>query len=118
MIRIKRVYDPPDPADGARILAERLWPRGVKKEALKLDAWAREAAPSTELRKWFKHDPSKWEEFTDRYRAELDAHPEAWLPVIAAARKGRVTLLFSSHDEEHNNVAALKAYIESKLSGK
>jgi uncharacterized protein YeaO (DUF488 family) len=116
VIRIKRVYDPPAVSDGTRILAERLWPRGAKKAALKLDDWAREAAPSTELRKWFNHDPAKWDEFKERYRAELDARPEAWQPLIAAARKGPVTLLFSSHDAEHNNVVALKSYLEAKLT--
>ena len=116
MIQIKRAYDPPAKSDGARILVERLWPRGIKKEALKLDAWLKPVAPSTELRKWVNHDPARWTEFQRRYRVELDQHPEAWQPILDAAAKGKVTLLFSSHDAEHNNVVALKSYLE-KQSG-
>lgn len=118
MIQIKRAYDPPAKTDGVRLLVERLWPRGMKKEALKLDGWLKEAAPSTELRKWFSHDPAKWAEFQRRYRAELRQQPEAWLPVLEAARKGTVTLLFSSHDAEHNNVVALKAYVEMRAKAR
>jgi len=114
MIKIKRAYDPSAKADGKRILVERLWPRGIKKEALKLDGWLKDAAPSTELRKWFSHDPAKWPEFQRRYRAELDVHPDAWQPILEAAKTGVVTLLFSSHDAEHNNVVALKAYLEER----
>lgn len=114
MIKIKRAYDPPAKTDGTRILVERLWPRGIKKEALKLDDWLKDAAPSTELRKWFSHDPAKWPEFQRRYRAELDEHPDAWQPLVEAAKAGKVTLLFSSHDTEHNNVVALKAYLEER----
>lgn len=114
MIYIKRVYDPPARTDGTRLLVERLWPRGMKKEAVKLDGWLREVAPGTELRKWFSHDPAKWPEFQKRYRAELARHPEAWQPILDAAKHGDVTLLFSSHDAEHNNVVALKAYLESR----
>lgn len=115
MIQVKRVYEPPEASDGTRILAERLWPRGKKKEALKLDAWNKDVAPSSDLRTWFKHDPGRWEEFQRRYRAELDEHPEAWQPILDAARDGDVTLLFSSRDTEHNNVVALKAYLDEKL---
>ena len=118
MIQIKRVYDPPARTDGVRLLVERLWPRGLKKEAAKLDGWLREVAPSTELRKWFSHDPAKWPEFQRRYAAELDRHPEAWQPILDTARKGDVTLLFSSHDAEHNNVVALKAYLETRAREK
>jgi uncharacterized protein YeaO (DUF488 family) len=114
MIRIKRVYDPSAKVDGVRFLVERLWPRGMKKETAKLDGWLRDAAPSTALRKWFNHDPAKWTEFQRRYRAELDKHPEAWQPILDAAKKSDVTLLFSSHDAEHNNVVALKAYLETQ----
>ncbi|MCG3148229.1 MAG: hypothetical protein PCFJNLEI_01672 [Verrucomicrobiae bacterium] len=114
MIQIKRVYDPPAKVDGIRLLVERLWPRGMKKETAKLDGWLRDAAPSTALRKWFGHDPAKWKEFQRRYRAELDQHPEAWQPILVAASKGRVTLLFSSQDAAHNNVVALKTYLETK----
>ncbi len=115
MIYIKRVYEPPAKSDGIRFLVERLWPRGVKKEDLKIDGWLRDVAPSTELRKWFGHDPSKWEEFRQRYEAELNKHSEAWQPILEAAQKHDVTLLFSSHDTEHNNVVALKTYLDGHL---
>ena len=114
VIQIKRVYDPPAPTDGERILVERLWPRGIKKAALELTHWCKEVAPSTELRKWFSHDPEKWTEFQHRYRAELDQHPEAWQPILDAAKRGKVTLLFSSHDAEHNNVVALREYLDKQ----
>ena len=118
MFALKRVYDPAEPADAARFLVERLWPRGIRKQDLAMEAWLTDVAPSTELRKWFKHDPEKWEEFQRRYAAELDANPDAWAPLQKRARRGRVTLLYSSHDEEHNNAVALKRYLESKLSRK
>ena len=114
MIRLKRVREAATKSDGVRILAERLWPRGVKKAELRLDDWLKEAAPSTGLRKWFNHDPAKWAEFQRRYRAELNSHPDAWQPILEAACKANVTLLFSSHDAEHNNVVALKNYLEAK----
>lgn len=114
-ILIKRVYEAPQASDGRRILVERLWPRGIKKEALHHDAWAREVAPSTALRKWFGHKPEKWAEFERRYRAELDANPEPWREMVAAAKQGPVTLLFSSHDLEHNNAVTLRAFLEAKL---
>jgi uncharacterized protein YeaO (DUF488 family) len=120
MIKIKRVYDPPSKADGRRILVERLWPRGIKKTDLKLDAWLKEVAPSTELRKWFNHTPAKWKEFQRRYRAELVEHPENWKPILGATSEGTITLLFSSHDAKHNNVVALKNFLEGankKTSG-
>jgi uncharacterized protein YeaO (DUF488 family) len=114
MIKIKRVYEPAAHDDGLRFLVERLWPRGVKKENLKLDAWLKHAAPSTELRKWFNHDPGKWKEFQRRYQVELKEHPEAWLPILEAQAKATVTLLFSSHDAEHNNVVALKDFLAKR----
>ncbi|MCL4217316.1 MAG: DUF488 family protein [Candidatus Hydrogenedentes bacterium] len=115
MIYIKRVYEPPAKSDGIRFLVERLWPRGVKKVDLKIDGWIRDVAPSTELRKWFNHDASRWEEFQQRYRAELDEHTDAWHPILETAKKDDVTLLFSSRDTEHNNVVALKAYLDDHL---
>jgi uncharacterized protein YeaO (DUF488 family) len=115
MIRVKRVYDPLDKADGARFLVERLWPRGVKKEKLKTDAWLKDAAPSTELRKWFNHDPAKWRAFQRRYEAELKENREAWAPILVAASKGDVTLLFSSRDAAHNNVLALRTFLEKQM---
>ena len=114
MIKLKRVYDPVANSDGRRFLVERLWPRGVKKTAIKIDAWLKDAAPSTELRKWFNHDPAKWKEFERRYRVELKKNPEAWRPILEAGSQGTVTLLFSSHDTEHNNVVALKRFLEKK----
>ena len=118
MIKLKRVYDERSSTDGVRYLVERLWPRGVKKASLHLDGWVKDIAPSTELRKWFSHDPKKWEEFQRRYFAELDRTPEVWEPILRAARKGTVTFLFSSHDTEHNNAVALRDYIEhNKDSG-
>lgn len=116
MIRVKRVYEPAGRGDGARFLVDRLWPRAVKKEGLRLTAWLKEVAPSGSLRKWFGHDPKRWAEFQHRYRAELDGNPEAWRPLLDAARKGTVTLLFSARDEEQNNAVALKGYLEAKLN--
>jgi uncharacterized protein YeaO (DUF488 family) len=116
MIKLKRVYDKEDSADGVRYLVERLWPRGIKKTSLHLDGWLKDVGPSTELRKWFSHDPEKWEQFKRKYFAELDRAPENCEPILQAARKGAVTLLYSSHDTEHNNAVALKEYIEEKKS--
>jgi len=115
MINVKRVYADDLPNDGARFLVERLWPRGVKKSALRLNAWVKEVGPSTNLRQWFAHDPHKWEEFRRRYFAELDANPGAWEPIFSAAREGNVTLLYSSRDTDHNNALALKEYLQDKL---
>ena len=101
MIRIKRTYDPPTRGDGLRILVERLWPRGITKEALAADAWMKEVAPSTELRRWFGHRVERWEEFRRRYREELSRNPAAWEPILEAERRGTVTLLYSAHDVAH-----------------
>ncbi|MBW7907753.1 MAG: DUF488 domain-containing protein [Kiritimatiellae bacterium] len=116
MIKIKRVYEEAEASDGVRFLVERLWPRGVKKEALKMEAWLKDVAPSTELRKWFSHDPAKWPDFQKRYRAELDKNRDALLPILSAAKKGDVTLLFSSHDEEHNNAVVLQEYAKKRAA--
>ena len=118
MIRIKRAYELPKVEDGARILVDRLWPRGVKKEQLLLDSWLRDVAPTDDLRKWFSHDPAKWEEFRRRYCAELEEKPEAWQPVVEAAREGKVTLLFAARDTDHNNAVALKGFLEGQMTGK
>ncbi len=112
MIRLKRVYDQAAPEDGIRFLVERLWPRGVTKASLRMDGWLREAAPSDTLRRWFAHDPAKWNEFRRRYRAELAAHPENVAPIREADRQGTVTLIYSSRDADHNNAVALKQYLE------
>ena len=118
MIRLKRVYEGEAPVDGVRYLVERLWPRGVKKESLHFDGWLKAVGPSTELRKWFGHDPEKWPEFRRRYFAELDQATEAWAPIREAASHGTVTLLYSSHDKEYNNAGALKEYIERKIGSR
>ncbi len=109
MIALKRAKEPPARSDGYRVLVERLWPRGVRKEALALDAWAKELAPSTALRKWFAHDPARWAEFKRRYHDELKKQKAA-LQELAAHKK--VTLIFSSHDGEHNNAVALRSELE------
>lgn len=113
MIALKRAYEPATRTDGTRILVERLWPRGIKKADLPLDAWIKDVAPSTGLRQWFSHDPAKWAEFQRRYRAELRAHPEALAPLRAAAHKGQLTLIYSSHDTEHNNAVVLRDLLQS-----
>jgi len=114
-IKVKRVYEPPLVSDGERWLVDRLWPRGLAKEALQLAGWAKEAAPSDALRRWFSHDPSKWEEFLHRYFAELDANPAAWQPILEAMRAGDVTLLYAAQDPKYNNAVALKTYLEKHL---
>ena len=118
MIWIKRVYDPPAKEDGSRFLVERLWPRGMKKEALHMEAWYKDVAPNNELRRWFGHDPAKWKEFQRRYRAELAANRAACQPLLNAAEQGDITLLYSAHDTEHNNAVVLKSYLEEGLTGK
>jgi len=107
-IKLKRAYDPPAPDDGTRILIDRLWPRGVKKTDAAIDEWMKEIAPSTELRKWFGHDPSRWHEFQRRYRSEIRQHREQLDRLRTLAQHGRVTLVFSAHDEAHNDAVVLK----------
>lgn len=112
-IRLKRAYDPPAPGDGFRILVDRLWPRGIKKEDLKLNAWAKDLAPSTGLRKWFAHDPAKWGEFSKRYRAELaEAHAAKIVDGLldSAKRAKTVTLLYGAKDREHNEAVILARF--------
>jgi uncharacterized protein YeaO (DUF488 family) len=118
MLKLKRAYERASREDGQRILVERLWPRGIRKASLQLDAWLKEVAPTTALRQWFSHDPRKWDEFRQRYRAELERHPEVCDPILKAARRGTVTLVYSSHDSEHNNAVALRDYLESRLGRK
>ena len=110
-IQIKRAYEPPAPGDGKRILLDRLWPRGVKKEALALDQWAKELAPSTELRQWFGHDPALWPEFRQRYAVELRPHAELLESLRALARQGTITLVYGAHDEAHNNAVAMREFL-------
>jgi uncharacterized protein YeaO (DUF488 family) len=114
MLKLKRAYEPAAKADGTRILVERLWPRGLSKAKVHVDAWLKEVAPSTDLRKWFGHDPEKWPQFRQRYFRELDARPEAWQPIVSKARRGLVTLIYSSHDTLHNNAVALQEYLQAK----
>lgn len=114
MIRLKRVYDAVSSTDGTRFLVERLWPRGISKARLRVDAWLKAVGPSTALRQWFNHDPDRWDEFRRRYVRELGAQPEAWRPIVSAARRGRVTLVYSSHDTAHNNAVALQAFLQRK----
>lgn len=107
-ISIKRIYEPPARGDGARVLVDRLWPRGVSKEKAKLDLWLKDIAPSAELRKWFAHDPEKWAEFRKRYKAELKENPEAVAALKAFAKKNKhVTLLYGARDETHNEAVVL-----------
>ena len=112
MLKIKRVYESPERDDGVRFLVERLWPRGIKKEELKMKAWLKEVSPSPELRKWYGHDPAKWSEFQKRYRKELKNNSNAWEPILAAAKKGNVTLLYSAKDTERNSALVLKKFLE------
>jgi uncharacterized protein YeaO (DUF488 family) len=114
MIKLKRAYDAASPTDGERLLVERLWPRGLAKAKLKLDGWIREVAPTTELRKWFGHDPAKWRRFRTCYFRELDSRPESWRSIVSVARRGTVTLVYSSRDGEHNNAVALREYLQLK----
>ena len=117
MIRIKRTYDAPARGDGRRILVERLWPRGMKKDQLDTDAWLKDVAPSTELRKWFGHRVERWDEFRRRYRKELDARPDAWEPILKAGRRRNVTLLYSAHDVLHNGALVLRDYLLDRQGG-
>lgn len=112
MVKTKRVYNPASPDDGKRILIDRLWPRGIKKEHTKIDGWLKEIAPSNELRKWFAHDPAKWQDFKKRYINELKKKNEIVQELRAEAKKGMITLLFAAKDVEHNNAVVLKELIE------
>ena len=117
MIKIRRVYETQQAEGDPAFLVERLWPRGFKKEDLKMQSWVKDVAPSQALRKWYTHDVAKWEEFQQRYRAELDAQPQAWQPLLDAARQGDVTLLYSARDTEHNSAMLLKDYLEKRMAG-
>jgi uncharacterized protein YeaO (DUF488 family) len=111
-IRIKRVYDPPDPADGVRVLVDRLWPRGLAKAKAQIDLWLKDVAPSDELRHWFNHDPSKWREFRSRYFRELRQHGDDLSALKKQAGRKRLTLLYAARDEANNNAVALKDFLE------
>ena len=107
-IKLKRSYEKPDAADGARVLVDRLWPRGVSKADAGLDRWMKEIAPSTDLRKWFGHDPARWEEFRRRYTEELHRNADLLAQLRGLARQGPVTLVYSAHDEAHNDAVVLR----------
>jgi uncharacterized protein YeaO (DUF488 family) len=111
MIRVKRVYEPPGPEDGLRVLVDRLWPRGVRKADAKIDVWLRDVAPTADLRRWFDHDPAKWNELLRRYRAELKQRPDAVTLLREKAEGGTVTLVYAARDREHNNAVALAAIL-------
>lgn len=112
-LRIKRVYEPLDKGDGKRILVDRLWPRGMAKAKAGVDLWLKEIAPSTQLRKWFGHDPGKWAEFKKRYRAELEENDEQAALLKEEIKKGTVTLLYGARDEEHNEAIVLREFLGS-----
>ena len=114
-IRCKRIYDQPDETDGFRVLVDRLWPRGINKETARIDLWAKAVSPSSELRKWFAHEPEKYSAFTEEYFAELESNPQtACFPdkIRALLKSGNVTLLYSARDPAHNNAVVLKSWIE------
>jgi uncharacterized protein YeaO (DUF488 family) len=118
MIKIKRIYDQPSAKDGFRILVDRMWPRGLSKARAKVDLWLREIAPSSELRKWYGHDPEKWGEFKNRYFKEIEKKGGELDLIINKAREGPVTFLFSSREEKLNNAVALKQFLEEQLQSK
>lgn len=113
-IQCKRVYEKAEPSDGHRVLVDRVWPRGIKKEDLQADEWRKELAPSSDLRKWFNHDPKRWAAFYQKFHAELEAQREAVESVLNGADGGTLTLLYAAKDEEHNNAVALKMYLEKR----
>ena len=118
MLQLKRAYEPPAPGDGERVLVERLWPRGLTKERAAIDLWMKDVAPSPALRKWFGHDPAKWEQFQQRYFKELREHEDAVEELRRKARRGRVTLVYGARDEEHNAALALKTFLERRRASK
>ena len=112
MIKLKRVYEDPSPQDGLRVLVERLWPRGLSKERAAVDLWLKDVAPSPELRKWFGHDPARWEQFQKRYRQELREKKDAVRLLKQKEKKGTVTLVYAARDEEHNGALVLKLFLQ------
>lgn len=113
-LQVRRIYDPPLPTDGTRVLIDRLWPRGVSKERAALDLWLKDIAPSTELRQWFGHDPARWNGFCQRYRAELDTNPAGVEQLDALTRKGPLTLLFGTRNTEQNEAVVLAVYLRER----
>lgn len=116
-IRLRRAYDAPDPSDGRRILIDRIWPRGVSKHQLALDAWMKDLAPTSALRTWFGHAPSRWQAFKDRYARELDGRADAVEQLLALCRRGTITLVFAARDTQHSNALALREYLLRRLAG-
>jgi uncharacterized protein YeaO (DUF488 family) len=116
MINVKRAYESASRQDGKRFLVDRVWPRGVTKDELEIDGWLKDVAPSTELRKWFGHDPARWNEFQRRYRRELGSHQDALAPLLDAGRRGNVTLVYGARDTEHNQAVVLKQILEEQLA--
>ena len=114
MIKMKRIYDPFSREDGKRVLVDRLWPRGLKKEEAHIDEWLRDIAPSDALRKWFSHDPSRWEEFKKMYKDELKDKKELLKKLLTYSKKGTVTLLFAAKDTEHNNAVVIKEVLRKR----
>jgi uncharacterized protein YeaO (DUF488 family) len=114
-IRLKRAYEPAGAQDGKRVLVDRIWPRGVSKRDARIDEWLRDAAPSTALRKWFAHDPGKWQEFMRRYAQELDGADEVVAHLTELVRGGRVTFVYGARDEQYNNAVALKEFLENRI---
>lgn len=114
-VKLKRAYEAAEPADGIRILVDRLWPRGVSKDEAAVDQWVKDVAPSTELRKWFGHDPARWDEFRKRYVAELEQHPDQLKELRGLARRSPITLVYSAHDETHNDAVVLRDFILGRV---
>lgn len=117
-IQIRRAYEPPRRGDGYRILVDRVWPRGVSRGDLELDEWRKEIAPSTRLRQWFGHDPERWQEFQERYFAELEPQQDAVRDLVQRARRGRITLVYGARDPDHNQAVALRAYLRARAAGR
>lgn len=115
MIQVKRAYEEPSSKDGVRFLVDRLWPRGITRDALHIEAWLKEVSPSNELRKRFHGDPAKWKEFCRLYFVDLKKTPDSWAPIVAAAEEGTVTLVYGARDTEHNNAVALKDFLLKHL---
>lgn len=118
MLAIQRVYDNKQKPKGRAFLVDRIWPRGIKRDDIALDGWPKGIAPSNELRKWFHHNPERWDEFKEHYFEELNEKPEEWKPLLDTATDEDITLLYSSKDREHNNAVVLKEYLEERLPAK
>ncbi len=117
-VKLKRAYEPADAGDGTRVLIDRLWPRGLTKTAAAVDLWLKDVAPSTELRKWFGHEPARWAEFQDRYAQELGEHPQAFEQLRDMVRAGRITLVYSARDEAHNDAVVLRQLLLGEIAAR